>query len=337
VVGILAFGEVAVRIAELVAPAPADATSAPALLPDLPGTLRIGDLDAPGLRAIYEGALYETNRFGLRGPEISEKKGDGVFRIAVIGDSITAGHGVAFEDTYAARIEAALNARNAGRRYEVLDLGLPGLNALGSVNRLASHGLRLEPDLIVYGFTLNDIQSPSYREMRGDFRTFAEAARSERVTSPSALWRWLAPRFASLRELVAPPEGSYVHELDYNYFENPPALASFEASLNALAQLARRSELCVHILIHTKLYYLHRLHPFRRHYDAVEAIALADGFTVTQSLPGYYGMRAPPLWVGPLDTHPNAQAHAVLAERLLDGLDGLPEPCFDARRPRRAP
>ena len=47
--------------------------------------------------------------------------------------------------------------------------------------------------------------------------------------------RLLGPRFASLRELLLAPRGSYSFELDENYFRNEAAVAHLHASLDELA------------------------------------------------------------------------------------------------------
>jgi lysophospholipase L1-like esterase len=241
-----------------------------------------------------------------------------VFRIAVIGDSLTMGSGVSVEDTYASRVEAALNEPRADRRYEVLNIGLAALNLSLSVDRLEKIGLQYDPDLVVYGFTPNDLEGPGYRVITP----------RKKDPSPSHLLRLVEPRWRWLRDLFLPYPDSYVSELDWNYFKNPAAWSSFTSGLDRLGAISEERDLCIEILVHTKLRYLNAFHPFRRHYDRVAEAATERGFHVTQSLPYFLGKNGRALWVHKYDAHPNASAHRILARALLVGLEQLPQSCW---------
>jgi lysophospholipase L1-like esterase len=298
--------------------------SIPAEWRGLPRIEGLFALARPNQRGLAGGALFETNSAGFRGPERSEHKPPGVFRIVVFGDSIAMGMGVVYADTYAARLERDLAAGRPGATVEVLDVALSGLNAHAAVGRLASLGLRYEPDLIVYGYTLNDVEGPDYRRSV-DWSFIDPRAYDD---SPLRLWRLLGPRFASLRELLLAPRGSYSFELDENYFRNEPALRGVHAALDRLAGIARERGICAVVLIHTRLYWLSRLHPYRRHYAAVGEAAEQRGLFTVESFPTHRGERATDLWINPLDPHPNARGHELLFEALRDGLAELPERCL---------
>jgi lysophospholipase L1-like esterase len=282
----------------------------------------------PNARGLVGGALYETNSAGFRGPERSLEKPAGVFRVALLGDSIAMGSGVAEEETYAHGLERALAGMHPGRRFEVLNLGIGGLNAHSAVERLVRLGLRYDPDLLVYGYTLNDIEGTAYRRSAqwADPRRFARA--------PLVLWRILGPRFDSLRELVLAPRGSYSFELDENYFRNPEAWQGVLGALDRLAAIARERGSCAVLLVHTRLYWLSLLHPYRRHYAVVIEAARARGLHAIESFPAHRGQRAESLWVGPLDPHPNARGHAILLRALVEGLAALPEGCWERSEPK---
>jgi lysophospholipase L1-like esterase len=301
--------------------------SAPHAAGDLPVLESVRDLARPNVRGVYKGVVFETNRWGFRGPDVPRRKPPGTFRIVVVGDSIAMGQGVAYQDTYSARVGRALAQSRAHVRIETLDLGLAGLNVFGVLERLEKVGLPLQPDLVVYGFTLNDIRGPAYRQFPGDYQTQRAIRLALSSRSPSYLWRLLEPRFVSLRELVAPPLGSYVYTLNQNYFHNPAAWRDLELALEHLAEGTRSLGICTHVLIHTKLYYLHLLHPFRRHYEAVAEAARERGLTATVTFPWFRGRDAPSLWVNAIDSHPNAEGHRLLAEALEAGLAELPESC----------
>jgi lysophospholipase L1-like esterase len=107
---------------------------------------------------------YTINAAGMRDEDVPLAKPPGVFRIAAIGDSVTFGAACRAEDAWVERLERALNARSgaAGTRFEVLNLGVIGYNITQSVQRLRALGLGYAPDLVLYGYLLNDPQAFSF-------------------------------------------------------------------------------------------------------------------------------------------------------------------------------
>ncbi len=288
-------------------------------------------LRRPGARGTIAGALIEMNEHGLRGPARSVEKPDDVFRIALIGDSVTMGWGVLYEETYGAIIEGRLDQRSPDRRIEVLNLGLAGYDTTQLMDRLWLHGLAFEPDLFVYGFTINDVEGEHYQR-------FAEGGyRDPRkyLHARSHLLRFLGPRIDALRDFIAPPRDSYTYELHYNYFENPAAWADVEVGLHRLSDWANHRDACVLVLIHTHLTSLRFMHPFHGEYEKIRTSAEARGFAVVHSWPEHAGEDEEQLWVTAFDHHPNVRGHALLADSLTRGLDALPESCWASAKTRR--
>lgn len=296
---------------------------------DLP-RLAGAELRKAHVRGLHLGALYETNSLGLRGPDIPLAKPADVYRIAVIGDSFAVGSGVAYEDSYAALLEANYDATQQlppGHRIEVVNAALPGIPTQQVVGRLERLGLRYHPDLIVYGYTLNDIEGEAYRvstrpEFTNPFYFY---------DSPLYLLRVLGPRWSAVRGLMK-AEGSYTFELHDNYFDNPKAWAAVGAGLDRLAEIGNERGVCVVLLIHTHLYALGALHPFASEYALVAEAGRKRGFHVVESFAGFEGIEDRSLWVNPANSHPNARGHQILYEVLADGLRELPASCWRSGR-----
>jgi len=302
----------------------------------LPELVTPFELAEPNKRAIHDGKFWRTNSAGFRGPEVAEFPAPGTFRIVVAGDSITMGSGVLEEEAYVAVLESMLNAEAGGVHYEVLNLGLAGLNIEVVVNRLRDVGLRFHPDLVVYGFTLNDIEGPAYRSFtNGPYRAWHRRMAAAFDNSPFYLLRTVWPRWVSLRDVLAPPPGSYEYELDYNYFHNPAAWQDFLTQMDRLAAIGRDHGICVNVLIHTTPHYLNFLHPFRRIYERVANAAVERGMTVSQSFPVFRGHDGSSLALSAVDAHPNPAGHRLLAQALREGLRRLPAQCW-ARHETRA-
>jgi lysophospholipase L1-like esterase len=96
----------------------------------------------------------QVNSHGMRDRERRVGRGDAP-RVAVIGDSVTFGSGVAPADRFTDRLEALL-AQRLGEAVEVLNLGVGGYDTLQEVATLEDVGLRFAPDLVLVGYCVND-------------------------------------------------------------------------------------------------------------------------------------------------------------------------------------
>ena len=92
-------------------------------LPDLPFFIGVGDPDQYKRLLRYSST---TNSQGFRGPrDFSPRKAPGTFRVACIGDGITFGEGVDDTLDFPYLLQDLLNRGQTGRKYEVLNLGIP--------------------------------------------------------------------------------------------------------------------------------------------------------------------------------------------------------------------
>ena len=331
---VFAAGEIFVRIVienARVPVEPKDEGPAVPEEPDLPvfhGTLPLG---GKNVRGVHKRVLFRSNSQGLRGPDYTAAPGPGVFRIAIGGDSVTMGEGVEESSSYSRQLEDRLNERPGERRYEVLNVGLSGADASHVMERLTAAADHYRPHMLVYGFTVNDIEGPSYVE--GERRNELVKAIQENplARSPSRLIRVLWWRLQSFRDPPDPREDWYSKELHRNFFENPAAWADFEKALDRFRALAEEHSACGQVFIHTHLAHLDERHPFADIYDRVGEAARRRGLAVITTLDVFEGRHPPDLWVGFFDPHPNREGHAMLAERLAEGLSALPGSCWERR------
>jgi len=96
-----------------------------------------------------------TNDRGFRSPHFGEAKRPGVFRILCLGDSSTFGMNVDDADAYPQVLQRLLDAR-APRRFEVLNLGVPGYSSRQGLELLRQQALHYQPDLVIFAFGTND-------------------------------------------------------------------------------------------------------------------------------------------------------------------------------------
>jgi len=101
----------------------------------------------------------KINSHGFRDREFSSMKPLNKVRILAMGDSFTYGWGVSLEDTWPKNLENLLNL-NSRKRFEVLNLGVPGYDIWNIANLLVKKALNLNPDLVIISFIENDVVPP---------------------------------------------------------------------------------------------------------------------------------------------------------------------------------
>jgi len=100
------------------------------------------------------GSVYTTNSYGFRGKEFSAAKPAEAWRVVLLGDSFIFGNGVKDDETIAEQLELALKQKREDA--EVINLGIPGANAL-QVAMLAESWLKpLSPDVVLWLVIDND-------------------------------------------------------------------------------------------------------------------------------------------------------------------------------------
>lgn len=152
----------------------------------------------------FHSPLIRINRYGFRGPEFDVHKAPGVFRIVVLGDSITFAPYLAQEKLYVSLLEKQLNATTSGgTTFEVLNAGVGGYNIwqYGEVYRAKVKSL--QPDLVIVGICQNDfvrhgrLYTDWFGIVRGDLDHEAKSRGGERFLCYRAFqqaWATLARR-----------------------------------------------------------------------------------------------------------------------------------------------
>jgi len=103
--------------------------------------------------------MIRINSDGFRDREFFREKPPHVFRIAVVGDSVTFGWRQKLEDTYPKKLEQLLHVNNTTNiQFEVLNFGIGGYNAEQEMELVKTKVLHYNPDLIIIGFCPNDGQ-----------------------------------------------------------------------------------------------------------------------------------------------------------------------------------
>ena len=113
----------------------------------------IGNVRGEMITAEYQ-HRFNTNSQGFRGNvEYLKKKPENIFRIIVLGDSVTLGHGVDDAETFSAIIEKNLSLQ---KPVEVINMGISGFGTVEELIQLRNCGFLYSPDLIIVSYFPND-------------------------------------------------------------------------------------------------------------------------------------------------------------------------------------
>ncbi|MBV8755450.1 MAG: hypothetical protein JO328_21560 [Hyphomicrobiales bacterium] len=113
------------------------------------------EVSIPGSVSSYywQGVLHIHNADMMRHLGPFPPRRPGVFRIAIVGDSLTYGYGIDESDTFTHLLDDWLSE---GGRVEALNLGVPGAQSEDIVKVIEKSLPELKPDLFVYAVCEND-------------------------------------------------------------------------------------------------------------------------------------------------------------------------------------
>jgi len=120
--------------------------------------------------------FIQYNRDGFRDREFAIAKPRNTFRILVVGDSQTFGHGIEkLEDTFPKQLEKLLNQGMKRPKFEVLSFARPGWNTANQLQYIYKKGFLYQPDLILLNFFHNDLPPSHFLDCNSkDWELFPE-------------------------------------------------------------------------------------------------------------------------------------------------------------------
>lgn len=257
------------------------------------------------------------NRFGVRGPEFEHAKRPGTFRILGLGDSYTFGEGVRAEETFLARIEAALDGGGTGPRVETINTGVSSYNTVDEISYLERRWVGFDPDLVLVTFVLNDAYDESiFGPLQQGYTAGMIRLARERSIAGSRLLalvydRWLRWSTGRRTARVYQSQFSATPLIPGNSWE------SCRAALARARSLAERRGFRLVLAIFPELYRLDDSYPFRSVHELVKRDVEQVGIPVLDLFEAFRGRDARSLWVHPADHHPNEEAHRIAAEAML--------------------
>lgn len=260
---------------------------------------------AANKRSLLCGVEIKTNSLGLRAekdyvlPKPAHTK-----RILVLGDSITMGWGVEFKDTYASRLEDLLN-KNLSQHFEVINAGVGNYNSICELAALKKF-INLEPDLIILGFYINDLERAPYL-----------CKLSYLAKKYSFLYAFISARVINIKY-------NFSYQKYYSMLYNDKKLR--QDAKDAIAEMIKISNSKSIPFVLTNIPELHNF----KHYYFKEAqyfvqdivkdhpeIIFIDFLEILKN------KDAREFWISAQDPHPNPNLHSIIAEAVYKRLQAL--------------
>lgn len=256
-----------------------------------------------------------TNSIGLRDGEWEDRGegDDGVVRIGFLGDGVTFGQGVEDpEDRFTNRLARRLNGGGDSVHYEVLNIALPHWDT--GYERNVSRDLIpfLGLDELVLVYNMDDAR----------YLTFVPETLDLLLQRRPGWSRWLVQRsmladFVLGRRLVS--RGlNLSYSLLREAYETPQQRRFHLARLREIRSVAARLEIPMRAVIVPLLAEPWDTYSFAEEHPRMRATMEEEGIEVLDLLDTFRNVPARELWAGPLDPHPNEQAHALAADAIYD-------------------
>jgi lysophospholipase L1-like esterase len=267
-------------------------------------------------RLIYEFTPGKcANKNGFLDHDYGTKKGDGVFRIVIIGDSIAQGEYVKPEESFGKVLERKLNSAGTDRKFEVIIMAVSGYSTSQELVLLEEKALKVDPDIIIWSYCLNDPAHPIYHNANGEYGRY--------FYKPDFYIKFFIERrmFLLKEKKMGRRCGSEFHELLHCVYWD-----QIESNISQIGSLTKQKNIPVLFLIHPVFekdrdfghYSLTAVH------SKLREAALKAGLIPLDLLDAYKPYQPDELRVHNGEQydpwHPNAKGHLIAAESIYDKL-----------------
>lgn len=263
-----------------------------------------------------------NNRYGFREKEFESPKPEGLFRIMILGDSLTWGAGLAPEQRYSDRLQTMLTEAVSDRPVEVLNFGFQGGPTVHERDLLVSLQDEVDPDLIIVGFCFNDTQprSQNYSIERSRIGQLYGLIAQMRHLGLQKTYAFLISRI----DHVLGRAGSiptWEEALDRTYDPESREWKDFQMALEEIKRISDQRQLPTPVFI-LLVQGMAADRPDPDHYPGwfaqAGSAAKASGFSVVDPTSRFLGeLKMSQLPVNPRDGHPSAACNLIYAQELF--------------------
>jgi lysophospholipase L1-like esterase len=280
----------------------------------------------------HENIYYEQYNYKIRDYFYPLEKPDNTFRIVGTGDSFAWGWGV-HDSRYTMfkRLECWFSLENREKSIAVINAAQPGLATPEEEKALDEFGFRLQPDLVLLIYNLND--GASFHGMV-PFGAWAE----QRVQKRENIWHKISKlyKFIDLRLTRIQVHKSTVNTYHQSYLGKGKDILQWKNSKKSLLRIKEKcqthnSKLLV-VLFPLLVDFEKETYLFEKEMKVIENFLEKNKFQYLNLLPAFKGIKSESLWCLPTDSHPNERGHQIAAETIYQYLVNhqmLPEKRMD--------
>lgn len=264
--------------------------------------------DNPVLFHEYDPNDPMVNSVGHRGAEFPLEKTPGTLRIAVLGDSVAYGFGVALEETFPLQLQQLLAQQ--GQKVEVLNFAVSGYGTAAHIELFNSKVQQYKPDLVLLAYVLNDplpndLIVTVLKELMATGRFF------DKLASRTQFGAWLYLQYYNYKDQQS------THRNYESIFAEQKTWQELNAAIKHLKE-ATNDNFAVAVF---PLLLDFERYPFTDIHQQLLNAFSESNVKAVDMLPIYSQHDHKTLRIHPQDnTHPNAQGHEVAAEALAEFL-----------------
>jgi len=281
-------------------------------------TLEATEMPLDRLNENPYGVMVDTSEQGLRDRVYSESPGDGVLRIAGIGDSFAFGQGVSLKRTLFKQMETLL-----GEGYEVVNAAGVGRGTSEEADSLRTVAAGLNCRRAVVVFIVNDVNLDAGLTSQQDYINDLVNIR-DRYLERHQADAWYSGHSRLLRLVGSWMDMRSIKRDTIQWYRDSYDRDINAANLNVLAadleRMAETPNCRVAFVMFPLLVDLETAYPFRDIHEQVGRMAREAGMPVLDLEPVFRRHKTSSLHVHPTDHHPNGKAHGIAAPAIVDWL-----------------
>lgn len=251
---------------------------------------------------------YGRNALGIREPWEQVPDGDGLVRIAFLGDSFTFGYGVEAEQAFVHLLEGMLND-SEGRRFVTINVGQPGTDTAAQVRRYRRLKDTLRPHVLVHVLYCNDLGHDLQEELRVIHALLRERSP---MAQHSCLWRFVEGRLRALR--VRRRTLSYFRGGD-SPLKRERGWSHLRTGVEKVLAMAREDGTAYLLVLFPWLYTLDD-YPLDDVHRRMARLAADLGVPFLDLLDAFRDRDARDVRISATDEHPNPEGHRLAADAL---------------------
>ncbi len=254
------------------------------------------------------GVRITTNTLGLRADrEYMIPKPRSVKRILVLGDSITMGWGVDFSDTFAQILETKLNKYyKENSSFEVINGGVGNYNSLCELATLKKL-MKLEPDIIILAYYINDIEKTPYSSGIGHL-----------IKKSVYLYSFLFDKYVKLKYR----KGNNYKQYYSGLYQDEKLRKNARNAIKEMIGIANQNSIPF-ILMNIPEFHNFKSNEFKMVRKFLDGIVKEHReIFFIDLLENFKNRDAATFWVSMEDPHPNKKGNMIIADRLFNFLSG---------------